>query len=66
MKDEAVRKRYYEKLRLIEGLDPTRRRTGRIVLTYVWPSITHINVGMLLLLIPGANSGDDLLNYKSM
>ena len=32
----------------------------------LWPSITHINVGMFLLLTPSIYSGQDLLNYKNM
>ena len=67
LKDEAARKRYYEKLRLIEDLDPyeTEKKDWEDNVD-LWPSVTHINVGMFLLLTPSVYSGDDLLNYKSM
>ena len=67
LQDEAAKKRYCEKLRLSEGLDPyeTEKKDWEDNVD-LWPSVTHINVGMFLLLTPSAYSGNDLLNYKSM
>ena len=67
LKDDASRKRYCEKWRVIEGLDPyeTEKKDWEENID-IWPSITHMNVGMFLLLTPSAYNGDDLLNYKSM
>ena len=67
LRDEAARKRYYEKLKIIEDLDPyeTEKKDWEDNVD-IWPSVTHINVGMFLLLTPSVYSGDDLLNYKSM
>ncbi len=58
---------YKEKLELIEHLDPyeTDRKEWEDNVD-LWPSITHIHVGMFLLLTPSVYSGDDLMNYKSM
>ncbi len=67
LKDETARKRYKEKLELIEHLDPyemDRKEWEDNV--DLWPSVTHIHVGMFLLLTPSVYSGDDLMNYKSM
>ena len=67
LRDEAARKRYYEKLKIIENLDPyeTEKRDWEDNVD-LWPSGTHINMGMFLLLTPSVYSGDDRLNYKSM
>lgn len=67
LKDEAARRRYKEKLNLIEHLDSyeTDRKDWDDNVD-LWPSITHIHVGMFLLLTPSIYSGDDLMNYKSM
>ena len=64
LKNEKARKRYYEKLRLSEGLDPyeTKKKDWEDNVD-LWPSVTHINVGMFLLLTPSAYSGDDLLKH---
>ena len=32
----------------------------------LWPAVTHINVGMYLLVTPSPYSGENLKNYKSM
>lgn len=32
----------------------------------LWPSITHIHLGMYLLYTPSPYTGEDLLNYKSL
>lgn len=57
MRDEATRKRNYEKLKLIEDLDlyETEDWEDNVDL---WPNVTHINVGMFLLLTPSVYSGD--------
>ena len=61
------KKRYKEKLALIDGLDPCETVTSEwfddIVL---WPSVTCVNVAMYLLLTPSPYSGEDLVNYKGM
>ena len=60
LRDEVARKRYYEKLKIIEDLDPyeTEKKDWEDNVD-LWPSVTHINVGSVY-------SGDDLLNYNSM
>ena len=32
----------------------------------LWPSVTHVNLGMYLLVTPSPYNGEDLLNYKSL
>jgi len=67
MKDQDAKKRYLDKLRIIGGLDPyeTERKEWKDDID-LWPSITHVNLGMYLLVTPSPYSGEDLLNYKSL
>ena len=67
LKHEAARKRYKEKLKLIDDFDPyeTEKKDWNDNV-HLWPTISHIHIGMFLLLTPSVYSGDDLLNYKSM
>lgn len=67
LKDSNGRSRYLEKLCILGGMDPYE--TGRSEWqdeVDLWPSITHIHVGMYLLHRPSPYTGDDLLNYKSL
>ena len=56
-----------DKQRVIGGLDPyeTERKEWKDD-DDMWPSITHVNLGMYLLVTPSPYSGADLLNYKSL
>ena len=67
MKDQEAKKRYLDKLHIIGGLDPyeTERKEWKDNVD-LWPSITHVNLGMYLLVTPSPYSGEDLLNYKSL
>ena len=49
------------------GLDPyeTERKEWKDDVE-LWLSITHVNLGMYLLVIPSPYSGEDSLNYKSL
>jgi len=61
------KERYLVKLRLLDGLDPYEvKRDDWKDDIGLWPNLTHIHVGMYLLLHPSAYSKEDLLNYKSM
>ena len=67
MQDNDAKKRYLEKLKFTGGIDPYE--TGRKEWTDdvdLWPSITHINLAMYLVLTPSPYTGDELLNYKSL
>lgn len=65
LKGEAEKRRYSEKLSYIGGLDPyyTKDWVDEVDL---WPTISHIDIGMYLLLTPSPYSGNELRNYKSM
>ena len=67
MQDNDAKKRYLEKLKFTGGIDPyeTEKKewTDDVDL---WPSITHINLAMYLVLTPSPYTGDELLNYKSL
>ena len=67
MRDQDAKKRYLHKLSFIGGLDPyeTERKEWKDDVD-LWPSITHINLGMYLLVTPSVYTGEDLLNYKSL
>ena len=67
MKDQEAKKRYLDKLHIIGGLDPyeTERKEWKDNVD-LWPSTTHVNLGMYLLVTPSPYSGEDLLNYKSL
>ena len=65
--DENARKRYSEKLRDIDGVDPYETLESEWSDNVdLWPGITHIHIGMYLLLNKSPYSSDDLLNYKSL
>ena len=66
LKDQNAKKRYLDKLHVVNWLDPyeTERKEWKNV--NLWPSITHVNLGMYLLVTPSPYSGEDLLNYKSL
>ena len=55
------------RLRVIGGVDPyeTEKQEWKDNID-LWPSITHVNLGMYLLVTPSPYSGEDLLNYKSL
>lgn len=67
VKDTDARKRYLAKLSIIGGIDPyeTERKQWKDDVD-MWPSITHVNVGMYLLVTPSPYTREDLLNYKSL
>lgn len=67
MQDEDAKKRYLEKLNATGGIDPyeTEKKEWKDDVD-LWPSITHINLAMYLLVTPSPYSGNDLLNYKSL
>ena len=67
VKDTDARKRYLAKLSIIGGIDPyeTERKQWKDDVD-MWPSITHVNVGMYLLVTLSPYTGEDLLNYKSL
>ena len=61
------KKRYREKLQLIDGQDsyelPRSEWKGDVDL---WPEVTYVNVGMYLLFAPSPYTRKELQNYKSM
>ena len=67
MKQTDSKSRYLEKLHIIDGLDPyeTERKEWNDDVD-LWPSITHVNLGMYLLVTSSPYSGEELLNYKSL
>ena len=67
LKDKSAKKRYTDKLRFINGIDPyeTERKDWKDDVE-LWPAVTHVNLGMYLLVTPCPYSGEDLLNYKSL
>ena len=67
LKDAEGKKRYLEKLEILGGFDPYD--TGKSEWqddVDLWPSITHIHLGMYLLYSASPYTGEDLLNYKSL
>ncbi len=65
LKGDAESRRYTEKLCYIGGLDPYKTKDW-VDEVDLWPTISHIDIGMYLLLTPSPYSGDELKNYKSM
>ena len=67
MKDQDAKKRYMDKLHVISRVDPyeTEKKEWKDNVD-LWPSITHVNLRMYLLVTPGPYSGEDSLNYKSL
>jgi len=74
------KKRYLDKLKLIGGLDPyeTDKKEWKDDVD-LWPCITHVHIGMYLLITPthvhigmyllitpSPNTGEQLLSYKSL
>ena len=65
--DEGSKKRYRDKLEMINGMDPYETtRNEWLDDVDLWPSITSVNIAMYLLINPSPYTGNDLLNYKSM
>ena len=61
------KKRYNSKIDVICGIDPYEIPENEWQDNIdLWPAVTHIHVGMYLLLTPSVYSNEDLLNYKSM
>ena len=59
--------RYLKKLSLMGGFDPYESAKSEwLDEVDLWPSITHIHLGMYLLYTPSPYTGEDLLNYKSL
>lgn len=65
--DAASKKRYAEKLELVDGIDPYEVAKGdwRDDVD-LWPAITQLQVCMYLILAPSPYSEKDFLNYKSL
>ena len=68
MQDEDAKKRYLEKLNVTDGINPYETREWNKWKDDgdLWPSITHFNLAMYLLVAPSPYSGNDVLNYKSL
>ena len=67
LQNENAKDRYRKKIFCIGGRDPyeiARKEWSDSV--ELWPAITHIHIGMYLLLTPSPYSQEDLLNYKSL
>ena len=67
LSDEDSKKRYKNKLQLINGLDPYEipKREWKDDVE-LWPAITHIHACMYLILTPSPYTENDLLNFKSL
>ncbi len=67
LKSSAERERYLEKLKHVGGIDlyETDRSDWQDDID-LWPSITHIHLGMYLLYSPSSYTGEELLNYRSL
>ena len=65
--DAASKKRYAEKLELVDGIDPyeVAKRDWQDNVD-LWPAITQLQVCMYLILAPSPYSEKDFLNYKSL
>ena len=60
-------RRYDKKLAFAEGKDPYEMaQSDWIDDVDAWPGITHIHLGMYLIVKPSPYTGEALLNYKSM
>ncbi len=67
LKDVEEKKRYQDKWSLLGGLDPYETtRMEWLDDVDLWPTTTHMHVGMYLLHTPSPYTGDELLNYKSL
>ena len=65
--DPKARKRYEEKLLLLDGNVPYEiPRSSWKDDVDLWPSLMYIHVGMYLVLSTCPYTGEDLLNYKSL
>ena len=65
--DSSSKKRYQEKLKLINNVDPYETlREDWTDDVDLWPGTSYINVGMYLLFSPSPYSQEDLENYKSL
>jgi len=62
IQDEGSKKRYLDKLKLIGGLDPyeTDKKEWKDDVD-LWPCITHVHIGMYLLITPSPYTGEQLL-----
>ena len=67
IQDQDAKKRYLDKLDAICGLDPyeTEKKQWKDDID-LWPSITHVHIGMYLLITPSPYTGEQLLNYKNL
>ena len=67
IQDHEAKGRYLEKLKILSGMDPYEiQREYWNDDVDLWPGVTHIHIGLYLLLNPSPYSSDDLQNYKSM
>ena len=67
IRDPKARRRYEEKLLLLDGNDPYEIPGSSWKDDVdLWPSSTYIHVGMYLVLSTSPYTGEDLLNYKSL
>ena len=63
----ASKRRYSEKLRLVDGIDPYEvdKKVWEDDLD-LWPAITHVHACMYLIVTPSPDTENDMLNYKSL
>ena len=66
IQDKDAKKRYLKKLNVTGGTDPYETKKVWKDDVDLWPSITHINLAMYLLVPSSPYSGNDRLNYKSL
>ena len=65
--DITGKKRYQDKIEFIGGTDPYEIPLDEWLDDIEqWPAVTHIHIGMYLLLSPSVYTSEDLLNYKSI
>ena len=64
---DASKKRYSDKLNLMDGVDPyeVAKHEWKDDVD-LWPAVTHVHVCMYLILTPSPYSEKDMLNYKSV
>ena len=64
---DASRRRYKDKLELIDGMDPYEvPKSDWKDNVDLWPAVTHVHACMYLILTPSPYSESDMLNYKSL